>query len=119
MDIKDYLDEWFQDETEEVGLYLAMARKAEKEGYPEIARQFTENAWEEAEHAAINAELADRIGSTEENLKKMMKGEKEAAKSRLEEADHHDEPESSYLRVTAEDERRHGKALEGLLEKNF
>lgn len=119
MELEEYLNEWFEDETEEVGLYLAMARKAEREGYPEVARQFAENAWEEAKHAAINAELAGRIGSTEENLKKMRKGEMKAAETRLEEAEHHNEPESSYLRVTAEDEKRHGKALQGLLDKKF
>lgn len=117
MELKKYLDEWFEDETREVGLYLAMARKAEQEGYPEVARQFTENAWEEAEHAAINAELAERIGSTRENLEKMLEGEKEAAKTRLVEAEHHDSPEKHYLYVTAKDEERHANALEGLLEK--
>ena len=47
----------FKGETQEVGLYLAMARQAQREGYPEIAETLKRIAWEEAEHAARYAEL--------------------------------------------------------------
>lgn len=116
MDFEEYLEDWFNDETEEVGIYLAMARQAEREGYPEIARQFRENAWEEAEHAAIAAEIAGKVGSTKENLERMVSGEDNANEGRMEIAKEQDDPERSYLIVTAEDEKRHQKALRGLLE---
>src|SRR5208282_2859024 len=66
----------FKGETEEVGLYLAMARQAQREGYPEIAEALKRIAWEEAEHAARYAELNGLISeNTKENLEKMAHGE--------------------------------------------
>ncbi len=114
MEFKEYLEDWFNDETEEVGLYMAMARQAEREGYPEIARQFKENAMAEAEHAGIAAELAGRVGDTEENLKKMTEGEENANEERMEWAEKRDDEEKAYLIKTAKDEARHKKALKGL-----
>ncbi len=114
MKLEEYLDEWFEDETEEAGLYMAMARQAEREGYPEIARQFRETAIQEAEHAGIAAELAGRIGTTKENLEKMTSGEEEANDMRLEIAEKQEGKVKAHLIVTAEDEARHKKALEGL-----
>ncbi len=119
MKLEEYLEEWFADETEEVGLYMAMARKAEEEGYPEIARQFRENAIAEAEHAGIAAELGGKIGNTKENLEKMIGGEDEANSTRLEIAEKQEDPERSYLVTTARDEERHKKALKGLYEEKF
>ena len=117
MDFQDYLKDWFGDETEEVGLYMAMARQAEKEGYPAIARQFRENAMAEARHAGIAAELAGMVGSTEENLKKMTEGEENANSERMEWAEKRSGKEEAYLRTTAKDESRHKRALQGLKEK--
>lgn len=114
MDFKDYLKDWFGDETEEVGLYMAMARQAEREGYPEIARQFRENAMAEAEHAGIAAELAGMVGNTKENLKKMTEGEDDANSERMKWAEKRSGKEEAYLRTTAKDEARHKKALQGL-----
>ena len=54
--IKD-LNNHFMGECTEVGMYLAMSRQADREGYPEIAEAFKRYAWEEAEHAAKFAEL--------------------------------------------------------------
>ena len=54
--IKD-LNAHFMGECTEVGMYLAMSRQADREGYPEIAEAFKRYAWEEAEHAAKFAEL--------------------------------------------------------------
>lgn len=116
MEYEEYLEDWFGDETEEVGLYMAMARQAKREGYPEIARQFRENALAEAEHAGIAAELSGKVGTTEENLKKMIGGEENANTERMEIAEDQGEPEKSYLITTAKDEERHKKALKGLLE---
>ena len=47
----------FTGECTEVGMYLAMSRQADREGYPEIAEAFKRYAWEEAEHASRFAEL--------------------------------------------------------------
>lgn len=116
MNYEKYLEEWFKDETEEVGIYLAMARQAEREGYPEIAKQFRENAYAEAEHAGIAAELAGKVGTTKENLNKMIEGEDNANEERMKVAERQGEPEKSYLITTAEDEKRHKKALKGLKE---
>ena len=46
------LQDHFMGECTEVGMYLAMRRQADREGYPEIAEAFKRYAWEEAEHAA-------------------------------------------------------------------
>ena len=53
----------FNGECSEVGMYLAMARAADREGYPEIAAAFTKYAFEEAEHAAKFAELLGEVVS--------------------------------------------------------
>ena len=43
----------FEGECSEVGMYLAMARVADREGYPEIAEAFKRYAFEEADHASL------------------------------------------------------------------
>ncbi|MBO6204659.1 MAG: NADH peroxidase, partial [Selenomonas sp.] len=60
----------FTGECSEVGMYLAMSRQADREGYPEIAEAFKRYAWEEAEHAAKFAELLGEVltNSTKKNL---------------------------------------------------
>lgn len=121
MKLKKYLKKWFEDETEEVGLYMAMARQADREGYPEIARQFRENARAEAKHAGIAAELAGMVGDTEENLKKMVGGEDTASSKRFKIAEKipedKDETIRAHLITTAKDEERHKKALKGLKDR--
>ena len=64
------LRDHFQGECCEVGMYLAMSRQAEREGYPEVAEAFRQYAWEEAEHAAKFAELLGEVltDSTEKNV---------------------------------------------------
>ncbi len=114
MNFEEYLEDWFSDETEEVGLYMAMARQAEREGYPKIADQFRENAMAEAKHAGIAAELAGKVGTTKENLEKMTEGEENANDERMEWAEKRDDEEKAYLITTAKDESRHKSALEGL-----
>jgi len=73
--LEEYLERWFQDECLEVGLYLAMAKKADEEGCPEIAALFRKIARDEARHAAIAIELAGKVVSTKENLERMIEGE--------------------------------------------
>ena len=73
--IKD-LNNHFMGECTEVGMYLAMSRQADREGYPEIAEAFKRYAWEEAEHAAKFAELlGDVVWDTRTNLDKRMNAE--------------------------------------------
>ncbi|MBS3887209.1 MAG: rubrerythrin family protein [Dethiobacter sp.] len=114
----------FKGESWEVGIYLAMARQAHREGLPEIAIVLKEIALEEANHAALFAELSGRIStSTKENIEKMLAGEISANKGKREAAmkakdaglDHaHD-----ILDETSRDEGRHARALQGLLNRYF
>ena len=121
--LKETVDKNFAGETMEVGLYLAMARQAEREGYPEVALALERIAWEEACHAAHFAELNGMIGSTRENLEKMVQGEMGANKGKKEAAtmaksaniDHaHD-----YFDESSRDEARHAQMLQGLLRRYF
>jgi len=67
--IKDLNAHW-TGECSEVGMYLAMSRQADREGYPEIGAFYEKAAWEEAEHAAHFAELLGEVltDSTKKNL---------------------------------------------------
>ena len=77
----------FKGETTEVGLYLAMARCAQREGFPEVAEVFKTLAFEEAGHAARFAEFNAEISiSTKENLEYMLKGETMANREKREAA---------------------------------
>lgn len=114
----------FRGETGEVGMYLAMARQAEREGYPEIAAALIKIAEDEADHASHYAELNGMISaSTKENIGKMLQGEQAANKGKRESAvkakdlgiDHaHD-----YFDESSRDEARHARMLEGLLKRYF
>ena len=76
--IKD-LNNHFMGECTEVGMYLAMSRQADREGYPEVAEAFKRYAWEEAEHAAKFAELlGDCVWDTKTNLQKRKDAEQGA-----------------------------------------
>ena len=76
-EIVDGLRANFEGECSEVGMYLAMARVAEREGYPEIAEAYKRYAYEEADHASRFAELLGEVvtDSTKKNL--MMRAEAE------------------------------------------
>lgn len=115
----------FMGECTEVGMYLAMARQALREGYPEIAMLFEQIAKEEAEHAARFEELlGEHIeNSTKANIEKMLAGENGACKSKKEIA-----TKAKSLGLDAihdsvhemcKDEARHGKALEAMLNRYF
>ena len=80
--IKD-LNAHFNGECTEVGMYLAMSRQADREGYPEIAEAFKRYAWEEAEHASKFAELlGDLVWDTKTNLEKRMNAESGACEDK-------------------------------------
>lgn len=115
----------FNAEVTEVGMYLAMARVAYREGYPEIGEVLREIAWEEAEHAAKFEELAqDKIfASTKENLNKMIHGENGASELRLKIATEAKKQNLDAIHDAvheiAKDESRHGKSLQGMLNRYF
>ncbi|AZR73427.1 rubrerythrin family protein [Anoxybacter fermentans] len=123
-ELEQAVDNNFKGETIEVGIYLAMARQAQREGYPEIAEVLKTIAWEEAEHAARFAEMNGKISnSTRENLEKMMKGEAGANKGKREAAvkakEANIDPAHDFFDESAKDEARHCNALKGLLKRYF
>lgn len=114
----------FRGETAEVGIYLAMARQAYREGYPEAGEVLTRIAYEEAAHAAGYAELVGKISSsTKENIERMLAGEQAANKGKKEAATKAKEagidPAHDYFDETSRDEGRHARALKGLLDRYF
>ena len=115
----------FQGECSEVGMYLAMARVAHREGYPEIGLYWEKAAYEEAEHAAKFAELLGDVvsSSTKENLEKRVAAEHGATQGKLDLAKRAKELNLDAIHDTvhemAKDEARHGKAFEGLLKRYF
>ena len=114
----------FRGETSEVGLYLAMAWQAQREGYGEVAESLKTIAMEEAQHATRYAILNGKISaSTKENLKQMMAGEQAANKAKREAALKAreaalDEPHEVFD-DSSRDEARHARLLEGLLQRYF
>lgn len=111
-------------ESSEVGVYLAMARQAEREGYPEVAAALVRIAMEEAWHAAHFAELNGVVSaSTKENLERMLKGEQAANKGKRESAVKAKElgidPAHDFFDESSRDEARHAQMLEGLLKRYF
>ena len=125
----DQLKSMFHGETAEVGLYLCMARIAIREGYPEIAAYWEKAAWEEAEHAAIFAELLgselepNMKATTKDNLKWRVDCEYGAVQGKFDLAACAKKNGLDAIHDTvhemARDEARHGKALEGLLKRLF
>ncbi len=115
----------FSGECTEVGMYLAMARVAHREGYPEIGLYWEKAAWEEAEHAAKFAELLGEVvsSSTKENLTMRVAAEHGATEGKLALAKRAKELNLDAIHDTvhemARDEARHGKAFEGLLKRYF
>ena len=115
----------FNGECMEVGMYLAMARVAHREGYPEIGLYWEKAAFEEAEHAAKFAELLGECvsASTKENLTVRVEAENGATAGKFELAKMAKQLNLDAIHDTvhemARDEARHGKAFEGLLERYF
>ena len=115
----------FQGECTEVGMYLAMARVAHREGYPEIGLYWEKAAYEEAEHAAKFAELLGEVvtDSTKKNLEMRVEAENCATMGKFELAKKAKEQGLDAIHDTvhemARDEARHGCAFEGLLNRYF
>ena len=115
----------FNGECSEVGMYLAMARVAHREGYPEIGLYWEKAAYEEAEHAAKFAELLGEVvtDSTKKNLQMRVDAECGATAGKMKIAKKAKELGLDAIHDTvhemARDEARHGKAFEGLLKRNF
>ena len=114
----------FEGECSEVGMYLAMARVAHREGYPEIGLYWEKAAWEEAEHAAKFAELlGDCVWDTKTNLEKRMNAESGACEDKKRIATRAKALNLDAIHDTvhemAKDEARHGKGFEGLYNRYF
>ena len=115
----------FNGECTEVGMYLAMSRVAEREGYPEIADAFKRYAFEEAEHAAKFAELLGEVisDSTKKNLEMRAEAECGACAGKMEIAKRAKELNLDAIHDTvhemAKDEARHGRGFDGLLKRYF
>ena len=75
METKENLKEAFAGESQANQKYRAFAKKAEKEGFPNIAKLFKTAAEAERIHAEGHLGALDGIGSTAENLKAAIDGE--------------------------------------------
>ncbi len=119
------LKDHFIGECTEVGMYLAMSRQADREGYPEVAEAYKRIAWEEAEHAAKFAELLGEVvsTSTKENLQMRADAENGACAAKKVIATRAKELGYDAIHDTVhemcKDEARHGCAFAGLLKRYF
>ena len=116
------LNAHFMGECTEVGMYLAMSRQADREGYPEIADAFKRYAFEEAEHASKFAELlGDCVWDTKTNLEKRMAAEAGANADKMRIAKRAKELNLDAIHDTvhemAKDEARHGQGFAGLINR--
>ena len=115
----------FTGECTEVGMYLAMSRQADREGYPEVAEAYKRIAFEEAEHAAKFAELLGEcvVADTKANLKARVDAEYGATDGKLKLAKRAKELGLDAIHDTVhemcKDEARHGKGFEGLYNRYF
>ncbi|MCQ2537918.1 MAG: NADH peroxidase [Lachnospiraceae bacterium] len=124
-DVKTDLRANFTGECTEVGMYLAMARVAFREGYPEVGMYYEKAAYEEAEHAAKFAELLGEVitDSTKKNLQLRVDAENGATLGKTKLAERAKELGLDAIHDTVQemgkDEARHGKAFKGLLDRYF
>jgi len=115
----------FLGECTEVGMYLAMSRQADREGYPEVAEAYKRIAFEEAEHAAKFAELLGEVVdvSTKKNLEMRVLAEHGATQGKLDLAMKAKQLNLDAIHDTVhemcKDEARHGMAFQGLLTRYF
>ncbi|MBQ9465502.1 MAG: NADH peroxidase [Muribaculaceae bacterium] len=123
-EIIEHLRSHFIGECSEAGQYLAMARQAHREGYPEIGEAFRRYALEEAEHAARYAEmLGEVVWDTKTNLEKRAAAERGACEektriAKLAKAQGLDAIHDN-LHEIARDEARHGRGFQGMLDRYF
>ena len=115
----------FIGECTEVGMYLAMSRQADREGYPEVAEAFKRYAFEEADHASRFAELLGEVvtNSTKRNLELRAEAEFGACDGKMQIAKRAKELGLDAVHDTvhemAKDEARHGRGFDGLLARYF
>lgn len=115
----------FTGECTEVGMYLAMSRQADREGFPEIAEAYKRIAFEEAEHAAKFAELLGEVltADTKKNLEMRVEAEHGACQGKKDLATLAKKLNYDAIHDTVhemcKDEARHGQAFKGLLGRYF
>ena len=115
----------FTGECTEVGMYLAMSRQADREGYPEVAEAYKRIAYEEAEHASKFAEILGEVvmPDTKANLKARVEAEFGACAGKKELATKAKSKNLDAIHDTVhemcKDEARHGRAFKGLLDRYF
>ena len=125
LEIIENLRQNFMGECTEVGMYLAMSRQADREGYPEVAEAYKRIAFEEAEHAAKFAELLGEVVnvSTKENLEMRVAAEHGATQGKKDLATKAKQLNLDAIHDTVhemcKDEARHGMAFQGLLNRYF
>ncbi len=124
-EVVDGLKAHFAGECTEVGMYLAMSRQADREGYPEVAEAYKRIAFEEAEHASKFAELLGEVvnASTQKNLEMRVMAENGACADKKRIAARAKELGYDAIHDTVhemcKDEARHGMAFKGLLHRYF
>ncbi|ABR33594.1 MULTISPECIES: NADH peroxidase [Clostridium] len=124
-EVIDGLQANFVGECTEVGMYLAMSRQADREGYPEVAEAYKRIAFEEAEHAAKFAELLGEVvvADTKANLQARVDAEHGACQGKKDLATLAKKLNLDAIHDTVhemcKDEARHGKAFKGLLDRYF
>lgn len=115
----------FMGECTEVGMYLAMARQADREGYPEVAEAYKRIAYEEADHASRFAELLGEVvvADTKKNLEMRVEAEFGACQGKKDIATKAKQLNYDAIHDTVhemcKDEARHGAAFAGLLKRYF
>ncbi|CUH96565.1 Reverse rubrerythrin-2 [Propionispora sp. 2/2-37] len=125
MEILDGLRANFTGECTEVGMYLAMSRQADRQGYPEVAEAYKRIAFEEAEHAAKFAEILGEVvaADTKANLSARVEAEYGAAEGKKKLAtlakQHNLDAIHDTVHEMCKDEARHGCAFKGLLDRYF
>ena len=115
----------FMGECTEVGMYLAMSRQADREGYPEVAEAYKRIAFEEAEHASKFAEMLGEVveADTKKNLQMRVDAEHGACQGKKDLATLAKQLNLDAIHDTVhemcKDEARHGRAFKGLLDRYF
>ena len=115
----------FTGECTEVGMYLAMSRQADREGYPEIAEAYKRIAYEEADHASRFAEMLGEVvsPSSKANLQARVEAEFGACDGKKKLAtlakQHNLDAIHDSVHEMCKDEARHGRAFKGLLDRYF
>ena len=115
----------FTGECTEIGMYLAMSRQADREGFPEVAEAYKRIAFEEADHASKFAEMLGEVvtGDTKKNLQMRVDAEHGACQGKKDLATLAKKLNYDAIHDTVhemcKDEARHGRAFQGLLNRYF